>query len=146
MALVYIKQRSEIDCGIAAVAMACHLKYDDVAADLVMDDDGTNDGLIKDWLCRNGWAWQEKTENLWKNKQFNRVSTWPPHPFASTHICFVEATRRWHYCVMDFDGRVYDPWDEDRQLITHPDYKRVGSVIGLFKIVNRQQEIGSKRE
>ena len=131
--LKYIKQRGENDCGIAALAMACRLSYQTVAATLQCDADGTNDTLIKDWLCRNGWAWQERTRNLWRGGKFEPVDPWPPKPFAPTHICFVEATKGWHYCVLDFDGRVYDPWKKERETLDHPDYKRVSAVTGLFK-------------
>lgn len=129
----YIRQRGENDCGIAALAMACRLRYEDVALDLPLDGDGTNDTLIKDWLCRHGWAWQERARNLWRGSKFEAVTPWPPKPFAPTHVCFVEATKGWHYCVLNFDGRVYDPWKEERHALDHPDYKRVASVTGLFK-------------
>lgn len=146
MTLAYIKQRTAWDCGIAALAMACRLPYDRVAADLLPDateEKGVNDTLVKDWLCRNDWAWQEVTRNLWKRNSFHPVHPWPPSPFANTHICFVEATCGWHYCALDFDGRVYDPHSEDRHSLDHPDYKRVSSVIGLFKIRVRRDQVSS---
>lgn len=122
--------------------MACRISYDDVAADLlclVTAEKGINDTLLKHWLWRNDWAWQEITRNLWQGGEFIPIHPWPPRPFASTHICFVEATCGWHYCVLDFDGRVYDPWQEYRTSLDHSDYKRVASVIGLFKIINQQR-------
>ena len=142
--LKYIKQRNEIDCGVAALAMACGLTYDDVGRELLpaLGEEGANDDLVKDWLWRNGWAWQEVTRNVWRNGKFNPRHPWPPSPFASTHICFVEATKGWHYCVLDFDGRVYDPWKEERQSLDHQDYKRVSHVIGLFKIGQRRTAAG----
>jgi hypothetical protein len=139
--LKYIKQRGEHDCGIAAIAMACHVSYERVEVDLAhcLTDGGLNDTLVKDWLRRHDWAWQEVSRNLWKGNKFVPVHPWPPAPFASTHICFVEATRDWHYCVMDFEGRVYDPWNENRQTLDHPDYKRIASVLGLFRLKNRTE-------
>lgn len=143
MALKYIKQRGENDCGIAALAMACRLRYETVAADLPLDGtEGLNDTLVKDWLYRNGWAWQERTPNIWRGGKYEKVHPWPPSPFAPTHICFVEATKGWHFCVLDFDGLVYDPWKQDRNRLDHPDYKRVGSVLGLFRTRYNHQHAG----
>lgn len=138
--LTYIKQREANDCGVAAIAMACGLKYEQVAADIWTPDTaaGLNDDLVKDFLFRHEWAWQERTRNVWRGSGFRPHEVWPPHPFASTHICFVEATAGWHYCVLGFDGRVYDPWNEDRQTLVHPDYKRVSTILGLFKIGQRR--------
>lgn len=134
--LKYIAQRGESDCGIAALAMACRMTYEEIKRDLgqYLGDEGLNDSLIKHWLIKNDWAWQEKTRNLWRGGKFEPVHPWPPYPFAPTHICFVEATKNWHYCVLDFEGRVYDPWNRERGTLDHPDYKRVASVIGLFKL------------
>lgn len=152
MAIRYVKQRSGIDCGIAALAMACAVDYETVANGLVssgitsrrlseaMGTEGLNDDLVKDWLRRHDWAWQEMARNVWQLGGFAPRHPWPPHPFASTHICFVEASSGWHYCTMDFDGRVYDPWKEDRHTLAHPDYKRVGSVIGLYKVQQKRTE------
>jgi hypothetical protein len=151
-AVKYIKQRSEIDCGIAALAMACDLDYERVADGLVtgpgcltrlrdaMGDEGLNDDLVKDWLRLNGWAWQEVARNVWQRGGFTPRHPWPPQPFATTHICFVEATKGWHYCAMDYAGRVYDPWDERRASLSWQGYKRVSSVLGLFKISRKLSE------
>lgn len=152
MTLPYIKQRSGIDCGIAALAMACDLKYEQVADGLVtggcglirlsesMGDEGLNDDLVKDWLRLAGWSWQEVARNLWQRGGFVPRHPWPPQPFAVCHICFVEATSGWHYCVLDFDGSVRDPWKKERRSLAHPDYKRVGTVIGLFKVRRKLSE------
>lgn len=122
--------------------MACRVSYETVAADLsstAESENGLNDTLIKHWLWSNGWAWQEVTRNLFWGNAFVPLHPWPPRPFASTHICFVEATAGWHYCVLDFDGRVYDPWSEVRTSLNHADYKRVASVTGLFRVATQQR-------
>ena len=150
----YVKQRNEIDCGIAALAMACDLSYERVAGALVMaqgtvfsladavQPEGVNDDIVKAWLRMNGWAWQEKTRNVWIKGAFLPLHPWPPQPFATSHICFVEATRGWHYCAMDALGRVFDPWNEARHSLDHTDYKRVSSVLGLFKVRRKLDEAG----
>ena len=152
--LRYVKQRTEIDCGVAALAMACDLDYEQVADGLVpgagcltrlseaMGTEGCNDDLVKAWLRHSGWAWQEATRNVWSRGGFIPCSPWPPQPFAVTHVCFVEATKGWHYCVLDFDGSVRDPWKQERRSLDHPDYKRVSSVIGLFKVRRKLSEAG----
>ena len=144
--LRYVKQKTENDCGVAALAMACDLKYEQVANSLVVGDgngirvseamgeEGMNDDLVKAFLLFNGWSWQEATRNIWMKGSFHPRHPWPPQPFASVHICFVEATKGWHYCVMDFDGSVRDPWKEERRSLGHADFKRVASVLGLYKI------------
>lgn len=152
--LKHIKQRTENDCGSAALAMACRITYERAASSLVLAQpglamnlseaikgDAANDDIVKAWLRLNGWAWQEMTRNVWLHGSFCPRHPWPPAPFAATHICFVEATKGWHYCVMDFDGRVYDPWKEERQSLDHPDYKRVSQVLGLFKIGRKCTEV-----
>lgn len=148
----YVKQRSAIDCGIAALAMACNRTYERVAEGLVtggsglirlseaMGTEGLNDDLAKDWLRLQGWSWQEVARNVWQRGGFHARRPWPPHPFATVHICFVEATKGWHYCVLDFDGSVRDPAAKERTSLAHPDYKRVGSVIGLFKVRRKLDE------
>src|SRR5262245_7170942 len=95
---LYVKQRNEIDCGVAALAMACDLKYEQVADSLVtggyglirlskaMGTEGLNDDLVKDWLRLQGWAWQEMTPNVWRCGGFHPRHPWPPHPFAVRHI------------------------------------------------------------
>ena len=150
--LRYIKQKSEIDCGIAALAMACDLKYEQVSDALILGDgngirvseamgkEGLNDDLVKAFLLFNGWAWQEATRNIWMKGGFHERRPWPPQPFAFTHICFVEATKGWHYCVMDFDGTVRDPWKEDRRSLRHPDYKRISSLLGIYKVSRKYTE------
>lgn len=157
MSITYVKQRGDIDCSIAAIAMACDLSYEQAAAGLVVTDgtgmrlaeaiqpEGGNDDLTKAWLRCNGWAWQEVTRNLWRGSAFHPVHPWPPAPFANTHICFVEATAGWHYCVMDFVGRVFDPWNEARTTLSHPDYKRVATVLGLFKMGARRDRVPTPR-
>ena len=152
MAFRYVKQRGSIDCGIAALAMACDLDYETVADGLVtfgatscrlseaMGTEGLNDDLIKDWLRRHGWAWQEMARNVWVKGSASPRHPWPPSPFAAVHICFVEATAGWHYCVLDFDGSVRDPWNAERRSLSHPDYKRIGSVIGLYKVQQKRSE------
>jgi hypothetical protein len=150
----YVKQRSENDCAIAALAMACEWDYDRVAAGLVIAQglaislaeairpEGANDDITKAWLRLNGWAWQEKTRNVWIKGAFLPLHPWPPQPFATAHICFVEATKGWHYCAMDALGRVFDPWNQERQSLNHTDYKRVSSVLGLFKVRFKLDEAG----
>lgn len=150
--LNYVGQRGDVDCGIAAIAMACDLKYEQVAEGLVtgpgclirlseaMGNEGLNDDIVKDWLRLNGWAWQEVTRYVWQRGASLSRHHWPPSPFAVTHICFVEATRGWHYCVLDFDGTVRDPWKKERRSLDHPDYKRVGSLLGLFKVRRKLNE------
>ena len=127
MLRAYIKQRTDNDCGIAALAMACDLQYEQVAAGLVIaqgltmllaeaiQTEGANDDIVKAWLCNNGWAWQEITRNVWVKGAF--ISNCIPGRQRPLHRCtsaLFEATKGWHYCVMDFDGSVRDPWNKER--------------------------------
>lgn len=138
----YVKQRESNDCGVAALAMACDMTYEEAAASAWTDrSEGLNDDLVKDFLFRHDWAWQDRNPNIWRGGGYVKLQPWPPAPFANTHICFVEATAGWHYCVLDFDGRVRDPFNQERQSLAHPDYKRIAGVCGLFKIGQRVDSV-----
>jgi hypothetical protein len=145
----YIAQRTPWDCGICSLAMACGPSYEAVFADLgeaAAKHEGINDDQIDRWLCAHDWAWQTVARNRWTGEKFEPVSPWPPSPFAPVHICFVEATIARHYCVMTFEGRVLDPFNPERQTLSHPDYKRVGTVRGLYKIRYTEAVIPRERD
>ena len=134
MTIERIQQRAGNDCGIAALAMACGVPYESVQHLLALGLDGINDLHIKDWLIANGWAWQEIFLNRPVRGSYEPREFWPPKPFAPSHIAMVEATMGWHYTVMDGAGEVFDPFNADRKSLTHPDYKRISSLLGLWPI------------
>lgn len=140
--MILVRQRLTYDCAIATIAMACGQTYEEVFADLGHELNGQaehklrgiSDTLVKHYLFRHGWAWQERTMNLWHGGEYRQQEPWPPAPFAASHICLVKATEESHYCAMDETGRVFDPWEPSRVSLTHPDYNRVMAVAGLFKV------------
>jgi len=134
--VLYIRQRHDWDCGIAAIAMAADVPYEQVLADLVPDgtERGLNELHVHDWLHRNGWAWQQISRNRPSCGKYVPRDPWPPAPFAPSHIAQVEATQGWHFTVMDGSGRVLDPWNEARDTLEHSDYGQVTWVLGLFKV------------
>lgn len=130
-----IQQRRSNDCGIAALAMACGVPYE--AVQHVFKDgsgDGVNDLDLKNWMIENGWAWQEVFPMRRKGGKYVPREVWPPKPFAPSHIITVQATRDWHFTVMDAAGEVFDPWTPDRKSLDHPDYKSVNCVLGLWRV------------
>ena len=137
MARLYVKQRHKNDCGVAALAMAVNQPYEviETALGAVADlTQGLNDLHLKYWLEQNGWAWVEVFINYPRRGKYVQRAVWPPKPFAPVHIVLLQATRDWHYVVLDGDGTLYDPWDESRDSLSHPDYKMISCVIGLWKV------------
>lgn len=131
-----IQQRGPNDCGIAAIAMACGVPYDDVLPLLKKGSGGgINETDMYDWMLANGWAWQlvYKNQRIEQGKYQPR-EPWPPQPFAPSHIVMVRATQDWHFTVMDGDGRVFDPWTDDRKSLDHPDYRDISWVMGLWPV------------
>lgn len=111
----YIAQKSDWDCGVAALAMAVEESYDTILNDICGPSGfPLNELYVYDWCLKNGWAWQlmyvnrprhesEKPEGEYSSG-YCRRDPWPPKPFAPSHICMVEATRGWHFCAMDGAG------------------------------------------
>jgi hypothetical protein len=132
-----VAQRRDNDCGVAVLAMACGVDYDAIAPILseYWSDKGINDLHVKDWLINNGWAWQEVTMFHPVKGKYEKRVPWPPKPFARSHIAQVIVSAGAHFTVMDSTGEVFDPWSADRKSLTHPDYKQVSYVLGLWKVV-----------
>ena len=138
--MIYIKQRGEHDCGVAALAMAVGADYETIyeaCRDRIEDDRGINELLLHEWLYRHGWAWQQ----IFRVHQLGGVNvvreTWPPAPWAPVHLCQVLATRDWHFAAMDETGRVFDPWDSSRISLNDPVYRKVSWVMGLWHVQER---------
>lgn len=123
----FIKQRNDWDCAICCLAMVSGLSYETVLADfdgIKIENVGVWGTLLDDWFIKRGFASQV-------------VHAEPPTgwaPWAPVHIAFVQATKGSHVCVMDYQGRVFDPWDVARRTLTHRDYKSVRGVMGLWNI------------
>ena len=140
--LNYIKQRFDWDCGIAALAMATHMTYDSASNALGDPKDAINELHIDNWLGDNGYAWARKFQFVQKppgyetygRDNYTKRDPWPCTPFAPTHIALVEATAGAHFITLDGTGAVYDPWKEERKLVTHPDYKRFSWVQGIYRV------------
>lgn len=125
----YVKQRDDWDCGVAVLAMVSGLTYEQVLDDFNgkgIEGVGIGGVLFDWWFVKHGVATQGKTPEL--------DDPWPPEPWAPVHIAYVRATQGAHVCVMDCQGRVFDPFDIKRRTLTHKDYKRVRGVIGIWDI------------
>lgn len=136
MIIERIQQRGPNDCGIAAIAMACGVPYEDVLPLLNKGSGGgINETDMYDWMLANGWAWQLVYRNQrLEHGKYQQREPWPPQPFAPAHIVMVRATQDWHFTVMDGAGRVFDPWTDDRKSLDHPDYRDISWVMGVWKI------------
>ena len=133
MVINYMRQRSDDDCGITAIAMATGSDYDAVRAEIGRNSINQTD--FEEWCRSHGYAWQIVYQNhVGPDRRFHKREEWPPRPFAPVHVCQVKATRDLHFTVMDGDGVVFDPWSEERKSLTHPDYRELHWVMGLFKL------------
>lgn len=122
----YVKQRADWDCGIAVLAMVSGRDYESVLKDFGPEivGHGIEGPLFDDWFIKNGYAIQcvpDEPKDGWA-------------PWAPAHVCYVRTTAGAHVCVMDHLGRVFDPFDIRRKTLTHPDYKSVRGVIGVWKL------------
>lgn len=137
MSITYIPQRQNWDCGVAALAMATGNTYERMFEELPVgfeNDGGLNELHLQAWMMRNGWAWQHMYQNHPQGGKYIKRDPWPPQPFAPTHIAMVTATAGAHFAVLDDKGLVLDPWDRRRETLTHPDYKQVHWVMGLWPV------------
>lgn len=133
-----IQQRGPNDCGIACLAMACGMPYEDVESLLLRGaGDGINEPDMYEWLRENGWAWQIVYQNFRALGKYHKRDPWPPSPFAPVHIVMVRVTQTWHFTVMDERGEVFDPWTADRKSLDHPDYRDISWVMGLWYVRDR---------
>jgi len=138
----YIKQRYDWDCGIAALAMALNVVYEAANRMLGMPLTGIHEEHLFQALIENGYAYQRKYENyslpampqVHGRDNYKKRVPWPCEPFAPAHIVMLQATRDWHFVVMDKSGHVYDPWNEKRETLADPDYKKVSWVLGIWKV------------
>lgn len=133
----YIKQRSDWDCGVAVLAMASGLPYEQIIEDFAgkgIEGTGIEGSLFDWWFRKRGLAIQCVTEAI--------EPMWPAEPWAPVHIAYVQATRGSHVCVMDHLGRVFDPFDIRRRTLTHKDYRSVRGVIGIWKLPATEARVG----
>lgn len=133
----YVKQRGGHDCGIASLAMATGLPYEEVLAPFawrINAGEGLNEVHMLEWFVRNGWAYQQvyKVHHLGGVNQ--RKEEWPPKPWAPVHLIEARVSAGYHFAVMDAKGRVFDPWDAERTSISHPAYKDLLWVMGLWPV------------
>lgn len=139
MKISYVKQRLAHDCGVAALAMAAAVSYERVLRDVDTRVNGEGLGLneshIREWLFRNGFAYQ--LIYCWHQLGGTnmRRDVWPAKPWgAPSYIVQLVATQSYHFVAMDKAGRVYDPWDDRRSSLDHPDYREVSFMMGIWPV------------
>lgn len=132
-----VRQRGKHDCGIAAIAMAVGVGYDDIAQFLPPNRRGTamTMGMTYHDLfeaCNHfGKAFQyvSQWDRFGLNRvpgatQFPRRDPWPPAPWAPSHLVQIPG----HYVAMDAGGRIFDPAGITRTCL--PEDTQI--VIGIF--------------
>jgi hypothetical protein len=136
----YVAQPNGYGCAIACVAMIVGKTYEAMEAWLLAQglprsrmELGIWEGQYMEALDRHDFVYVRRYRcDAFINGQ--QRDEWPPKPFAPVHICCADVDGGHHAFVMLADGRVLDPARPERTAITHPDYKRVDQVLGVWRM------------
>lgn len=135
----YVAQPNGYGCSIACVAMVVGKTYEEMEAWFVESGmpingmaKGLHSGVYFEALHRHGFAIQQR----YKYDTIAGTShlAWPPKPFAPLHIAATRVAAGSHAIVLLGDGRVLDPFNRERDSLTHPDYHAVDFVAGIWRV------------
>ncbi len=138
----YVAQPNGYGCAIACVAMIVDKTYDEMEAWFVDQglarsrlERGITDHIWREALAVLGYVHVQRFQcNAFTNRCDR--DPWPPEPFAPLHIACVEVATGMtgsHAVVMLGDGSVLDPYDRSRNTLTHPGYRGVAQVVGIWR-------------
>jgi hypothetical protein len=135
----YIAQPNGYGCAIACVAMIVGKPYDELESWLLAQglprarmEQGLWEGQWMEALDRHGFVYVRRYRcDAFINGQ--QRDEWPPRPFAPVHVCTADVAAGHHAFVMLGDGSVLDPFKRERTNISHPDYRQVDSVTGVWR-------------
>jgi hypothetical protein len=121
-----VAQRGDMDCSVAAVAMALDMTYEEALAALPegVAETGMYCGSILAWMRKRGLPAMIISKRTHK-------AAWPPAPTADAHVCEVAGRPRslmGHFVFMDRTGRVLDPAREGEFRLQDYDAWRVCAV------------------
>lgn len=135
----YVAQPNGYGCAIACVAMIVGKAYDEMEAWLLSQglprdrmEQGIHEGIYLEALDRLGYVYARRYRCDSFHNRCDRP-VWPPEPFAPIHMCSADVPSGHHAFVMLADGAVLDPFKRERTAITHPDYRQVDQVIGIWR-------------
>lgn len=136
----YVAQPNNYGCAIACLAMVLGYSYKEMEAWLEKEGltaerraQGISDFVYRDVIYRHGLG----TVHFYRYDLLLQKDRepWPPIPFAPVHICCVEVEGGFHHAVVMLqDGTILDPYKMQRRTLTHPDYKGVAHVTGIYSI------------
>lgn len=140
MSISYVAQPNGYGCAIACTAMIVGKTYDEMEqwfldAGLARErmQKGIHVFIYAEALWRHGYVLRER----WMTDPIKNTPgdwTWPPEPFAPVHICCADVAVGHHAFLMLADGTVLDPYKRERDSIRHPDYRKIESVAGVWKV------------
>jgi hypothetical protein len=109
--LVNVRQRTEDDCAVAAIATACGVPYEAVAAEFPDPERTTTTPAICDFLSRRGFAWQciarregkgyacsSSSDPSGKSWTHGSLKEWPPKLWAPLHLVTCDAPAAEDFC------------------------------------------------
>lgn len=140
--VTYVAQPNGYGCAIACIAMIVGKTYDEMEAWLLKQglvrsrmEKGIYDRIWLEALDVHGFTYAQRYAcNAFTNQ--SPRDPWPPEPFAPLHIACVEVATGMtgsHAVVMLADGSVLDPYDRSRNTLTHPGYRGVAQVVGIWR-------------
>lgn len=134
MAIRWVEQRGETDCVIACLAMVTETPYDEVLKEFsaywdIYKEEGVGDNAFYQYLSEKGYLVQT-FKRVYEPTQTPRTP-WPPPPFAPVHVLGVDYMGDEHGVVMDADGIIFDPYNENK--IGVYDYETVYEIVGIWK-------------
>ena len=129
-----IQQKDGYGCGIACLAMIAGKTYDEVAVDFprINETFGMTFHDADAWLVDHGFALTRK----WMFKRGNvKVTPWPPHPWAKTHLVTVVRDAASHFVVLLEDGTVLDPVSGETTTLKNIVYTEISLICGVHPIL-----------
>lgn len=135
-----VRQEDPCGCLVACLAMVTGRSYGEVKQHFLQlgkTFEGERGGLheldVEQGLADFGFAYAKKYR--WRGVNLLRTQ-WPAPPFAPVHIVGLRVSAGWHGVVLLQDGRVLDPFNDERRDLTHRDYEEIGYILGVFRIAD----------
>lgn len=131
MTIKWVEQKHKNGCVVACLSMVTGIPYDDIMHDFTGDrtDEGLSCFVYDVWLAYKGYAIQRVYKH-YSPLHADRQS-WPPSPFADTHLALADTAQGSHCLVWQRNGAVLDPLIETHRTLS--DYT-VGMITGVYQV------------
>lgn len=119
---------------IACLAMVTGKTYDEVLEEFAgywkdNSESGIGDDAFYQYLGQHGYLVQT-FKRIYEPSQTQRAP-WPPLPFAPVHVLGVDYMGEEHGIVMDNEGIIHDPYDQEIRELS--EYPIIYEIIGIWK-------------